>query len=149
MREIETTITAEKEATASASYLDMVKTPGNRHRLFISVSLGIFGQWAGNGVVSYYLPLVLDSVGVKSVTDQTLISACLNVWNLIWAVAAAFSVDRLGRRMLFLASAVIMLISFIIVTGLSATFAQTASSSVGLAVIPFLFTFFMGYDIAL
>lgn len=149
MREIETTITAEKEATASASYLDMVKTPGNRHRLFISVSLGIFGQWAGNGVVSYYLPLVLDSVGVKSVTDQTLISACLNVWNLIWAVAAAFSVDKLGRRMLFLASAIIMLISFVIVTGLSATFAKTASSSVGLAVIPFLFTFFMGYDIAL
>lgn len=52
MREIEATITAEKEATASASYAEMVKTPGNRHRLFISVTLGIFAQWAGNGVVS-------------------------------------------------------------------------------------------------
>ena len=66
-----------------------------------------------------------------------------------WAVAAALCVDRLGRRFLFLASSVIMLVSFIVVTGLSGSFAQTGSSSVGLAVIPFLFLFFGGYDIAL
>ncbi|KAM5344109.1 hypothetical protein ACJ41O_012646 [Fusarium nematophilum] len=149
MVEIETTITAEKEASASASYLDMVRTKGNRHRLFISVTLGFISQWAGNGVVSYYLPLVLDSVGVKTVTEQTLISACLNVWNLLWAIAAAFSADRLGRRFLFLSSATVMLVSFIIVTGLSASFAQAGSPSVGLAVVPFLFIFFAGYDIGL
>ncbi|KAL0939192.1 sugar transporter [Colletotrichum truncatum] len=147
--EIQATITAEKEASASASYADMIKTPGNRHRLFISITLGVFSQWAGNGVVSYYLPLVLDSVGVESVTDQTLIQACLNVWNLLWAIAAATNVDRLGRRFLFLTSASVMLVSFIIVTGLSAKFAESASSSVGMAVIPFLFIFFAGYDIAM
>ncbi|KAJ0379865.1 hypothetical protein COL26b_002018 [Colletotrichum chrysophilum] len=147
--EIQATINAEKEASASASYADMVKTPGNRRRLFISITLGIFAQWAGNGVVSYYLPLVLNSVGVTSTTNQTLISACLNVWNLLWAIAAATNVDRLGRRFLFLTSASVMLTSFIIVTGLSAKFAETASSSVGMAVIPFLFIFFAGYDIAM
>ncbi|KAF4975477.1 hypothetical protein FZEAL_7740 [Fusarium zealandicum] len=149
MLEIETTITAEKEAAASASYLDMVRTKGNRHRLFISVTLGFIAQWSGNGVVSYYLPLVLDSVGLKTVTEQTLISACLNVWNLLWAIAAAVSVDRLGRRFLFLSSASIMLVSFIIVTALSASFAQSGSSSMGLAVVPFLFIFFAGYDVGL
>lgn len=45
--EIQATINAEKEASASASYADMVKTPGNRHRLFISITLGVFAQWAG------------------------------------------------------------------------------------------------------
>lgn len=147
--EIESTIAVEKESSSSASYADMIKTPGNRHRLFISISLGIFAQWAGNGIVSYYLPLVLDSVGVTSVTNQTLISACLNVWNLLWAIAAANSVDRLGRRLLFLTSATTMLISFVIITGLSGSFAESGSSSVGLAVIPFLFVFFAGYDIAM
>ncbi|KAL9948793.1 hypothetical protein D7B24_008112 [Verticillium nonalfalfae] len=149
MIEIETTINAEKEASNSGSYLDMSRTPGNRHRLAISVGLGFISQWAGNGVVSYYLPLVLNSVGVTSVTNQTLINACLNVWNLLWAIAAAASVDRLGRRPLFLASAVLMFVSFVIVTGLSGSFAQGGSSSVGLAVIPYLFLFFAGYDIAL
>ncbi|KAK1976406.1 sugar transporter [Colletotrichum cereale] len=147
--EIQATINAEKEACSSASYADMTKTPGNRHRLFISITLGIFAQWAGNGVVSYYLPLILDSIGVTSVTDQTLISACLNVWNLLWAIAAATSVDKLGRRFLFLASASIMLVSFVIITGLSSSFAESGSASIGLAVIPFLFIFFAGYDIAM
>jgi hypothetical protein len=47
MIEITTTIQQEKNATSSASYSEMLKTPGNRHRLFISVTLGIFGQWVG------------------------------------------------------------------------------------------------------
>jgi MFS family permease len=147
--EIQSTIQAEKDAHATTSYLDMFKTAGNRRRLFISVTLGFFGQWSGNGVVSYYLALVLDTIGIKSVTQQTLISACLQIWNLIFAVGAAFSVDRLGRRKLFLASATTMLASYIVITGLSASFAQTGIPSVGTAVIPFLFIFFAGYDIAL
>lgn len=149
MIEITTTIQQEKSATSSASYTEMFKTPGNRKRLFISVTLGIFGQWVGNGVVSYYLALVLETVGITSVTDVTLISGFLQLWNLIWCVAAAFSVDRLGRRPLFLASAVIMGVSYVLVTGLSGSFASTQTPSVGIAVIPFLFVFFAGYDIAL
>lgn len=147
--EIETTIANEKAAHDSASYMDMIKTKGNRRRLFISVSLGIFGQWVGNGVVSYYLALVLSTVGITSVSDQLLISAGLQIWNLIFAVLAASLVDKLGRRMLFSASAATMLISFIVVTGLSGSFASTGHSATGLAVIPFLFIFFAGYDIAL
>ncbi|KAH7414401.1 sugar transporter [Phaeosphaeria sp. MPI-PUGE-AT-0046c] len=149
MTEIEATIKAEKDVSASTSYLDMIKTQGNRRRLLISISLGIFSQWAGNGVVSYYLPLMLNTVGIKAVSDQTLISACLNVWNLLWAVAAAFNVDRLGRRFLFLASAITMLVSFIIITGLSGSFATNPVPSIGVAVIPFIFIFYAGYDIAL
>jgi MFS family permease len=147
--EIQAAIAAEREASADGSYAEMVRTPGNRHRLFISVSLGIFAQWAGNGVVSYYLPLVLASVGVTSVDHQTLLSACLNVWNLLWAVAAAANVDRLGRRFLFLVSAGTMLVSFIVITGLSGAFAESGSARIGLSVIPFLFIFFAGYDIAM
>ena len=45
MMEITETLRAEKDAHDSASYAEMFKTPGNRHRLFISVSLGIFVQW--------------------------------------------------------------------------------------------------------
>ncbi|KAJ4333197.1 hypothetical protein N0V95_009489 [Ascochyta clinopodiicola] len=149
MIEIQAAIAIEKEAKSNASYLDMIKTRGNRHRLFITVTLGIFSQWAGNGVVSYYLPLMLNTVGITSTTHQTLISACLNVWNLLFALAAGFSVEKLGRRFLFLASTITMLISFIIIAGLSGSFASSLSPSIGAAVIPFLFIFFAGYDIAL
>ncbi|KAG8630233.1 hypothetical protein KVT40_001852 [Elsinoe batatas] len=149
MVEIESAITSEKEVAQSSSYKQMIETPGNRQRLLITITLGIFSQWVGNGVVSYYLPLILTSVGVTSVTNQLLISANLNVWNLLFALAAAACVDKLGRRFLFLCSACVMLVSFIIITGLSGTFATSGATNVGLAVVPFLFIFFAGYDIAL
>ena len=158
MAEIQQTLKAEKEAQQYSAWNDLWATPGNRHRLFISISLGIFAQWAGNGVVSYYLSIILNSVGITSVDDQTLISACLQVWNLIWAVTAALLVERLGRRLLFMTSvgrcglarfvpkeianisqAVVMLVSYIVITGLSGSFASTRDSATGLAVIPFLF----------
>ncbi|KAF4958816.1 hypothetical protein FGADI_2160 [Fusarium gaditjirri] len=147
--EIINTIKAEQQAHSSSSYSDMLKTKGNRWRLLISVTLGVFSQWSGNGVVSYYLALVLQTVGITSVTHQTLISACLQIWNLVWAVGAAVSVERLGRRPLFLTSAGTMLVSYIVITGLSGSFANTGNSAVGTAVIPMLFIFFAGYDIAL
>ncbi|GLA36724.1 hypothetical protein AnigIFM63309_003048 [Aspergillus niger] len=147
--EISSTIRAEQEAHSSASYIEMVKTPGNRWRLMISITLGLFAQWSGNGVVSYYLSLILDSVGVTSVRDQTLISACLQMWDLIFAALGAFLIDRLGRRPLFLASAVIMFVSYVMVTALSGSFKATNNAATGAAVIPFLFIFFSGYCIAL
>ncbi|RDW71805.1 hypothetical protein BP5796_07839 [Coleophoma crateriformis] len=147
--EIENTIQFEKDAHNSAGYADMIKTPGNRRRLFIAISLGVFAQWTGNGVVSYYLALILNSVGVTSTSNQLIISACLQMWNLIFAVWAAFNVDTLGRRKLFLASATIMFISFVLVTALSGSFATTGNSATGVATVAFLFTYFAGYDIAL
>ena len=77
-----------------------------------------------------------------------MISGFLQLWNLILAVGAAFSVDRLGRRTLFLASCFGMLASYIVISGLSGSFATTNAASTGIAVIPFLFIFYGFYDIA-
>lgn len=149
MFEITETLRVEQEATSSASYVEMTRTKGNRHRLLITITIAFFSQWAGQGVISYYLPLVLDTVGITSTRDQTLISACMQIWNLIFAVGAALSVDVLGRRFLFLSSAGIMLVGYVIVTALSGTFEKTTDRGTGLAVIPFIFIFFAGYDISL
>lgn len=67
----------------------------------------------------------------------------------MFAITAALCVDRLGRRVLFLASAGVMLTSYVIVTGLSGSFAQSGNTTTGVAVVPFLFFYFAGYDIAL
>ena len=50
--EIKSTLALEKEAAATTSYADMFKTKGRRHRSFISITLGIFAQWNGVGIVS-------------------------------------------------------------------------------------------------
>ncbi|KAJ5747758.1 MFS sugar transporter [Penicillium nucicola] len=148
MDEMSSSIAAEKEAESSTKWTDMVKTSGNRRRFFISVTLGIFAQWNGVGVVSYYLTLILDTIGITSVKDQLMINGFLQLWNLIMAIAGALLVDRVGRRSLFLLSTTIMLVSYIIITGLSGGFATTKSAPIGVSVIPFLFLYYGGYDIA-
>jgi MFS family permease len=109
--------------------------------------LGVFAQWNGVGVVSYYLAPVLNTVGITSVTQQTLISGFLQIWNLIIAVSAALTVDLLGRRFLFLLSSCGMLASYIAISGLAGSFASTAATATGIAVIPFLFIYYGFYDV--
>lgn len=149
MAEIERAIEDDRAASQSSSWAEMFKTPGNRRRALISISLGIFTQWNGVNVVSYYLARVLETVGITSVTDQTLISGCLQIWNLIMAVSAAVSVDKLGRRPLFLISCGGMLVSYAVISGLSGAFDTTGKASIGVAVVPFLFIYNGFYDIAL
>jgi len=52
------------------SYLDFFRTKANRKRLFLAVYVGTFVQWAGNGLISYYLVDILTSVGIGNSVQQ-------------------------------------------------------------------------------
>ncbi|KAL5335206.1 general substrate transporter [Aspergillus crustosus] len=147
MAEITRTIELEDQA-AETGWSALVQTPGNRKRTFIAVCIGAFAQWNGVAVVSYYLTLVLDTVGIRDTDTQTLINGLLQIFNFIAALSAAMFVDRLGRRTLFLWSAAGMLVSFIIWTACSAVFDSTQASALGRTVIAFVFIFYFHYDIA-
>jgi len=47
MDEITQSIMLEQSASEGSRWIDCLKTPGNRYRLFLSVSLGFFAQWNG------------------------------------------------------------------------------------------------------
>lgn len=49
--EIRETLQIEFQFRTSSSYLDFFRTPGNRYRLILLASLGLFSQWSGNGLV--------------------------------------------------------------------------------------------------
>ncbi|EOO01318.1 putative sugar transporter protein [Phaeoacremonium minimum UCRPA7] len=138
----------ENEFQKSSSYREMIATPANRKRTFITIFLGVFDQWAGQNVAGYYLSPVLTIIGIRTVTQQTLINGFLQIWNLICALTGAFNVDRVGRRFLFLAATLGMLISYILITALSATFAKGQSAAVGTAVVPFLFLMYGCFSLA-
>lgn len=148
LAEITRSIQMEGEVQKQTSYKDMVATPANRKRTFITVFLGVFDQWAGQNVAGYYLPPVLTTIGITTATQQTLVNGFLQIWNLVCAVTGAFNVDRVGRRFLFLAATSGMLISYILITALSATFAEGGSATVGTAVVPFLFLMYGCFSLA-
>jgi uncharacterized membrane protein HdeD (DUF308 family) len=79
-------------------------------------------------------------------TTQLLINGILQIWNLFWAVTAAFSVERAGRRLLFLTSAAGMLVFFTAQTICSARFDITHSEPAAHAVIAFIFLFYGFYE---
>lgn len=147
MEEIGRTIEMEK-AASETKWVSLINTPGNRRRTLIAVCVGSFAQWNGVAVVSYYLTLVLDTVGVKDPDTQTLINGLLQIFNFASAASAAFLVDRLGRRALFIWSGFGMLASFVVWTICSALFDKTQSHQLGIAVIAMIFIYFFHYDIA-
>lgn len=149
MQEVQETLAAESEALCESSWLDLIRDPANRQRTLIAVIVGWFSQWNGIGVVSYYLTLVLDTIGITETKDQTLINGLLQIFN--WLVAiflGAMMVDRFGRRTLFLVSTAGMLVSYIIWTALSARFSITRNEEIGKAVVGFIFIYYFFYDIA-
>ena len=113
LEEIREALRLEKEALETTSYMSFFKTKGNRHRFFIILAVGFFSQWSGNGLISYYLTLILDSIGYKSQETQTLINGILTIWNLVITLFFSLLVNRFGRRLMFLTSTIGMLITYI------------------------------------
>lgn len=108
----------------------------------------MISQWAGNGIITYYLSLVLDSVGITDSFTKTLINGILQIFNYFSAVLGSIIVDKAGRRPLWIFSCAGMLVTFIVFTACSAAFVETQSHTVGVVVIIFIFLYFFHYDIA-
>ena len=124
-------------------------TPGNRKRLVLTIAIGIATQWVGNGIITFYLAPVLQTVGITSTFQQQGINGGLQIYNWFIACGAALLAERVGRRRLFLTSAGTMLMFMILVTVCSARYSMTQSAAAGYAVIVFLFLFLGGYVIGL
>ncbi|KAK3651448.1 hypothetical protein LTR56_005590 [Elasticomyces elasticus] len=147
-KEIRQALNLEKEAAKSTGWSTFFATKGNRHRFLICILVGFMIQWAGNGIVSYYLAPILKSVGITSSITQAGINLALQFWNAGLSFMGALAAEKYGRRPLWLTSACGMLVSFTIVTALSAVFAERGIKAAGGATVAFLFIFFGFYDIA-
>lgn len=68
--EIRNAIDFDRTVAANVGWKALVATPGNRKRMRIIIALAFFSQWSGNGLVSYYLNRVFDSIGITDPTIQ-------------------------------------------------------------------------------
>jgi sugar porter (SP) family MFS transporter len=134
-----------------ASYGDFLKTRANKHRLFIVIMLPTMMQLSGNGLVSYFLNKVLDTIGITSQSEQLVINGCLMIYNWVCAIGLACLVEKVGRRPMFLTCFSGMLVTYIIWTALSARFQDTGFSNHGLSqgVLAMIFLYYFCYGIGL
>lgn len=145
MKEIILHIETAKVAS-KASYRQFLSSKGNRHRLFLIIVVPCMMQLSGNGLTSYYLHLILNSVGLTSDPQQLRINGGLMIFNFGVSIILASFMELAGRRRLFLFSTVGMLLSYIIWTILSAinqerNFEQTGLG-IGVVVMIFFYQFF-------
>jgi len=113
----------------------MIKTPGMRRRVLISSLMGLFTQWSGNTLLSYYMNKILGIMGFTITSVSTRINRELfwsslsryfqklmsdlvawQCWALMNGTIAALLVTRFPRRQVFLLSTTGMLCVFIALT---------------------------------
>ncbi|MCJ1283706.1 hypothetical protein MMC26_003037 [Xylographa opegraphella] len=102
-------------------YRELFNSPEVRYRTMLVLAIGFFGQWSGNGPVSYYYPQMLAGAGITSNQTQLLLQGFQNVVSFIGAIFGAIMCDRWGRRPQFLVSTGIVIVIFAIITALNAT----------------------------
>ncbi|KAF9223402.1 general substrate transporter [Gyrodon lividus] len=148
MAQIRHALKLEKEMAFGTSYWTCFSTPGNRRRMFTIIGLAVFSQWSGNGLVSYYINIVLEGVGIRTTRTKAAINGALQVFNLACAITGAMLVDKLGRRKVFIISNAGMLIGFSMWTLATALFDKSGHSAAAQATIPLIFIFYFFYDFA-
>ncbi|BEJ18276.1 hypothetical protein CspHIS471_0705530 [Cutaneotrichosporon sp. HIS471] len=131
----------------NSSWMDLVRTKGNRRRITMAILMACGTNWTGSGLLGYYLTPILASVGIKDPKQTTSLNGGLALFNLLSCELAATQADRISRRVSFFVSGAGMISSIAIVTGMSATFAA-GKQAFGIPTVPFIFIFFFFYDIA-
>ncbi|OOQ89572.1 sugar transporter [Penicillium brasilianum] len=124
-REIKETIGLEMQYEKNSSYLDFVRTKGNRYRLALLVSLGIISQYSGNALFSNYTSLIYNSIGITEQSNKIPLNGGQTLLSLIVSISSALFVDRVGRRPLFLVSTIGMVLAFLAWTITSSVYERT------------------------
>jgi sugar porter (SP) family MFS transporter len=128
-------------------YRALFKNRASCYRLACNCTVAIFGQWAGNGLVSYFFSAVLKTAGVTD--DETQLNYILgySCWQFAFSIGGAFLVDRLGRRPLLLFTNIGCAVVWIAVSVASSQYFATESAAAAKAVIGFIFIFGATYSV--
>ncbi|KAF2108388.1 general substrate transporter [Lophiotrema nucula] len=101
IEQIRATIQLESEA-AKKSWLDLVATSGMRRRTLITAHLGLFTQWSGNTLISYFFGDLMTMVGIKNSIEKQKLNVGYACWSLVTGAIVALSVTKFKRRSLYM-----------------------------------------------
>ncbi|KAJ7676395.1 general substrate transporter [Mycena rosella] len=146
--EIKAAMEFDRTVAANVGWKSLISTPGNLKRVRIIIAIAFFSQWSGNGLASYYLNKVLSDIGITNPTTQLLLNGILSIWSLLCALTASTTVERFGRRVLFLSSACLMTLFFTMQTVCFARFTISGDTNAANGVIAFIFLYSAAYNLA-
>jgi len=128
-------------------YRALFKNRASRYRLMVNCLTSLFGQWAGNGVVSYFLAGVLTTAGVTNGHTQNKLFVVMNAVQIVFAGLGCLLVDRAGRRKMLIWVNIGCAFVWIGVTAGSGVQASTHSKASSAATVALIYIFQVIYSI--
>ncbi|OTA57993.1 general substrate transporter [Hypoxylon sp. EC38] len=119
----------------------LVETRSSRYRLMLNVAFSWFGQFSGNNIVSYYLPLMLEGIGITDTNTKLILNIIYSVIGWVFSVAGARLHDIVGRRKMLLGSTLGMTICLSLVAAGAAGKVEYGNSAAATMSIVFIFLF--------
>ena len=124
-------------------YRELFNSHAARWRVFNMLIVSVFGQWSGNGVVSYYLPAMLSTAGVTNSITVLNINLGNSILSAGGAYLGAAFVQKIGRRKMLVGVCLACSVIFACIaagTGAYKIHGSQAAANVGIAFI-FIFGF--------
>lgn len=122
-------------------YRALFRDRASRYRIACNIVISIFGQWAGNAVLSYYMASLLSSAGYTSQKSKANINLFYSCEQFIIAICGALCVDKLGRRPLLLFSMIGCSVVWVGMTIATSQFDKTDSPAASKAATAMIFLF--------
>ncbi|KLJ11520.1 hypothetical protein EMPG_13289 [Blastomyces silverae] len=119
----------------------LFKSRSRRYRMMLNISFSWFGQFSGNNVASYYLPYLLENVGVTDTDTKLLLNIVYAITGWIPAMIGARCHDIIGRRKMLLGCTAGMAVCLAIAAGTAADYTNTGSKTSSSASIAFIYIF--------
>lgn len=82
-------------------YSALFKTRASRYRIACNVVFSIFAQWAGNGVLTYFLPAVLGTIGYTEDVAKANIQLGYACFQFAFALVGAAFVEKVSNHAIF------------------------------------------------
>ncbi|KAF8713259.1 General substrate transporter, partial [Rhizoctonia solani] len=111
----------------------LIRTASDRYRTGSAVMVGIFGQLSGNGMVTYFLPVLLGQAGITSQDKKLTLTFVNSVTSMVGALIGSAVIDRLGRRALLLGSTTMLICILGIIIGLLSSDGNSRQANAGIA----------------
>ncbi|KAK5112067.1 hypothetical protein LTR85_011648 [Meristemomyces frigidus] len=143
-QEIVQTLAFEKTG-GSVSPLETIRTPGNRCRLMLMMSVAILSMTPGNNVVTYYLGTMLDEAGITNTKTQLQVNIILSAWSFVLSLIGTVFGERLGRRWLAIISTALCAVFIFLVGAFSDVYGGGNNVSGKYATIAMMFLFMGSY----
>ncbi|KAF3940041.1 hypothetical protein ABW19_dt0207748 [Dactylella cylindrospora] len=145
--QVQTAIKLELEH-ANLGWRELFKTKGNQRRTIIASFLGLFTQWSGNTLISYYLVQILNQAGITNKGTQTRINLGQTCWSFVNGSLIAYFIPKyLRRRVAYLICTIGLLCVYISWTIAASQYAQTGRQSAGYAVLVMIFLYSPFYNV--